>query len=97
MLEPGVPSPVSDFRGEGFRLVEKAVGTVFPGVRTAPYVMNGASDSRFFGEISDCCLRFVPLPADDEQLAGIHGTNENVEVAALAPAVDFFKYFLREA
>ena len=97
VLDPGFESPVSDFGSEGFRLIERAVAEVFPGVLTSPYVMTGASDARYFSRVSDCCLRFAPFRISDEQLAGIHGLNESVDLAALVPAVRFYQFILREA
>ena len=83
-------------RSEGFKLVEKAVHEVFPGVLTAPYLMTGASDARYMSRVSDCCLRFAPFKIDEEQMASIHGLNESVDLNCLAPAVDFYKYIIRE-
>lgn len=95
--DAGFESPLSDYRSEGFKLVEEAVGEVFPGVIPAPYVMTGASDSRYFGRVSDCCLRFAPFLIDDQQLDSIHGIDENVDISTLASAVDFYKYIIRRA
>ena len=47
--------------------------------------------------VSDHCMRFVPFLISDKQLDSVHGIDENVDVATLAPAVDFYKYFIREA
>jgi len=97
ILDPGFPSPLSSPDSESFRLVEQAVHTVFPDVITTPYLMNGASDSRFMSRVSDHCIRFAPFRITAEQLDSIHGIDENVDVDALAPAVEFYKYILTEA
>lgn len=96
ILDPGFESPISDYNSEGFRLVERAVAELFPGVVPAPYIMTGASDSRYFSRVSPVCLRFAPFTISEEQLESIHGINENVDVAALPPAVDFYKYIMKE-
>lgn len=96
VVDPGFASSMSDYRSEGFRLVEKAVEAVFPGVIPSPYLMTGASDSRFMGCICDTCIRFAPIYATEEQMNGIHGLDENIHLSALAPAVDFYKYILTE-
>ncbi len=96
VLDAGFPSPVTDHNGGPFRLVERAVETVFPGVIPVPYLMTGASDSRFFSRVSDHCIRFAPFLITGEQLDSIHGVDENVDLSALAPAVDFYKFILRE-
>ena len=58
--------------------------------------MTGASDSRFMGQICDTCIRFAPIAVSEAQMASIHGIDENVDLSALAPAVDFYKYILTE-
>ena len=97
VLESGVSSHISDHDSDAFRLVEAAVSKAFPDVITSPYLMTGASDSRFMSRVSDHCMRFVPFLISDKQLDSVHGIDENVDVATLAPAVDFYKYFIREA
>ena len=57
--------------------------------------MTGASDSRFMSRISDQCIRFAPFHITDEQMASIHGANENVDVRSLLPAVQFYKTIIR--
>ena len=96
ILDPGFDSPLSDHRSEAFALVERAVAKVFPDVRTSPYVMTGASDCRYMSRVSENCLRFAPFLIDGKQMESIHGINENVELSALAPAVDFYRYIIEE-
>ena len=97
VLDPGIRSEISDHHSEGFRLVERAVAATFPGVLTTPYLMTGASDSRYMGKICDTCLRFAPILITHEQMDSIHGIDENIDLKALAPAVDFYKYIISEA
>ena len=96
MLDGGLDSPLTDHKGEPFALIERAVATVFPGVRTSPYLMTGASDCRFMSRISDHCLRFAPFLIDSAQMDSIHGIDENLDLSALAPAVDFYRYIITE-
>jgi acetylornithine deacetylase/succinyl-diaminopimelate desuccinylase-like protein len=96
ILDPGMDSGVTDYRSEQFKLIEKAVGNIFDGVRTSPWIMTGASDCRYMCRISDHCVRFVPFLMKDEQIEGIHGINEYVEIKSLAPAVDFYRYVIKE-
>ena len=96
VVDPGFSSPISDYRSEGFQLVERAVAAIFPGVIPSPYLMTGASDSRYMSRICDTCIRFAPVFVSETQMDGIHGIDENVDLSALAPAVDFYKYILTE-
>ena len=96
VVDAGFSSPLSDHNSEPFALVERAVSAVFPGTITTPYIMTGASDCRFFSRFCDHCLRFAPFRVTNEQLSRIHGTDENLDLSALAPAVDFYKYMMME-
>ena len=96
VMDPGFDSPVSDYNSDAFQLLEKAVAAVFPGVSTSPYIMTGASDCRYMSRISDNCLRFTPVLVSDKQLDSIHGVDENIDISALVPAVDFYRYLYQE-
>ena len=96
IIDPGHPSRMTDYNGEAFRLAERAVAEIFPGVKTAPYIMTGASDSRFFDGVSDQCIRFLPFTITHEQMATIHGTDENVDIDTLKPAVEYYRFLYKE-
>ena len=96
VLDRGIESGLSDHKSAAFALVERAVGAVYPQVRTSPYVMTGASDCRYMSRVSDNCLRFTPFIIDDAQLDSVHGIDENVSIDTLAPAVDFYRYIITE-
>lgn len=95
VLDGGPESGISDYNSEAFKLVESAVSAVFPKVISVPYIMNAASDSRFFDRVSDVCIRFAPFLIDKAQLASIHGKDENINIETLGPAVDFYKYIIK--
>ena len=97
ITDDGIESGITDFKGDAFKFIEKAVTAVFPEYKPVPYIMNAATDSRYFGKVCDNCLRFVPFKIDKQQLDSVHGIDENVDVATLAPAVDFYKYVIKEA
>ena len=94
--DPGQPSGITDYKGEAFQLAEKAVHEVFPGVIPTPYIMTGASDSRFFDRVSSQCIRFAPFQISDRQLDSIHGLNENLNLETLVPAVTFYRFLMKE-
>ncbi len=96
VLDPGNPSRITDHTRDGYGLVSRAVKAVFPDVVPSPYLLSGASDARFFDRVCDQCLRFLPFSVDDGQLASIHGMDESLSLDALAPAVDFYKFMMKE-
>ncbi len=96
VLDGGNPSSITDYNGKPFKFVEKAINKVYPNVKTSPYIMTGASDSRYMQSFSEHCIRFTPFYITNEQLDSIHAVNENLDLKCLAPAVDFYKYVLTE-
>ena len=80
-----------DIHGEAFQTVQRVVGQTFPGCAGSPYVMTGATDSRFYQKICDNVVRFAPVVYGPEQMKGMHGLNENIEYNCLPGAVDFYK------
>ena len=85
----------SDLSGEAFRTVCRVVEETFPGCPHSPYVMTGATDARFYQEICDHVFRFAPVIYGPEQMKGMHGLNENIEVSCLPGAMDFYKNLIR--
>ncbi len=97
ILDPGYPSRLADYRGSAFRLAEKAVKEIFPQVIPVPYIMTSASDARFFDRVCDQCIRFLPFEIDGRQMDSIHGIDENLDLATLEPAVQYYRYMMKEA
>ena len=80
-----------DIHGEAFQTVQRVVAQTFPGCAGSPYVMTGATDSRFYQKICDNVVRFAPVVYGPEQMKGMHGLNENIKYNCLPGAVDFYK------
>ena len=85
-----------DIKGEGYKLLEQTIRETFVGLPVSPYVMTGATDARFYLDICDCVVRFAPVIYGPEQMAGMHGLNENIEVNCLPGCVDFYKNLIRK-
>lgn len=96
VLDTGFELSVADYKAAPFQIVEQAVNAIFPGVVPVPYIMTGASDSRFYERVCDHCIRFAPFLISDAQLDSIHGIDENIDICALPPAVDFYKFIMGE-
>ena len=85
-----------DIHGEGFELVRQVIGENFPGLETCPYVMTGATDARNYEAIAEHVVRFAPVIYGPEQMKGMHGLNENIEINCLPGAVDFYRRLIEE-
>ena len=88
-------SPISPTEAESYQTLVQAIGEVFPDAAPAPYLVVGATDSRYYNELCDNSLRFVPLYADEGQLAGMHGLDENIHIRSLETGVTFFIDWIR--
>lgn len=91
----GYPSKSLDLHGEAFAIAQQTIKTCFPGIGILPYVVTGGTDSRFFDEVCDNCVRFSPVSYGPEQMAGMHGLNENMEIGCLPSAVDYYKTIIK--
>ena len=95
VLQASDYTPPTDIRGEAFQLIRKTVADTFPGCPSCPYVMTGATDARFYQEICDNVFRFAPVIYGPEQMKGMHGLNENIEISCLPGAVDFYRNLIQ--
>lgn len=89
-------SPAVDMDSEAFRLTQAVVAEVFPGVSCTPYPVTGGTDCRFFQDVAENCIRFSPIVYGPEQMASMHGADENLETAVLPGAVDYYKTLIRK-
>ncbi len=86
------PSPVADTDGPAFRILARTLRETTPSseVIIAPYLVPGATDSRYFSRFTRNVFRFIPVTLRDTDLARIHGVDERVRIEGLAAAVAFF-------
>ncbi|ATB46656.1 M20 family peptidase [Corallococcus macrosporus] len=89
------PSPVSRMDSEAWTLLQRSVRQVFPDVVVAPYLMLGATDSRYFTGLSENVYRFMPLRLDSADLSRLHGKDERVSVEGYADAIRFYAQYVR--
>lgn len=93
--EPREASPIVDLESPEYKNFVDSIKKVYPDVGIAPYLIMGGTDCRTMQEICKNAIRCTPCRLTTEQLAGMHASNENIDVAALAPTVAFFKEFLK--
>ena len=91
----GYPSKSLDLNGEAFAITQNTIKTCFPGIGILPYVVTGGTDARFYDDVADSCVRFSPVNYGPEQMAGMHGLNENIEAGCLPGAVDYYKEIIK--
>jgi carboxypeptidase PM20D1 len=81
------PSPIDC---DAFHLLERTVRQVFGNIPVAPYLVQGATDSKYYSVICDAIYRFSPVEVNPDDRHRVHGINERIQVDALARMVKFF-------
>lgn len=93
---PNDPSEFSSIDSEGWDVVVTSIHETFPDATVAPWILTGATDSRYFMRFSDDVYGFAPFTMS-AGFAGIHGTDEAARVADAVGAVSFFCRLIRNA
>lgn len=75
-----------------FLKVEDAVYKTVPNVHVTPYLIVGATDSRYFRPFSDAVLNFSPI----RDAKGFHGIDERIAVSDLKDMIFFYKLLIKE-
>lgn len=88
-------TPVTKIDSEGYSALAKALEEIYPGMPAIPYILVGGTDCRHFNAISDSCVRFSPIYMSKQQLSAVHAIDENVDVAAIAKAVEFYRQLIK--
>ena len=91
------PAPPSSTDSTGYRLIASTIAETFPRVTITPWILLGATDSRYFAPVADGVYRFAPFTAAMSDLSRIHGTGERLAVADAGPAVAFYRRLIVRA
>lgn len=94
---PREPSPVSPVDGDGFALLQRTIGEVFPDAIVAPGLVLGGTDARHYTAISDQVFRFNPFVYGPDDLERVHGTDERMSVPDYARGVAWFVHLIENA
>jgi carboxypeptidase PM20D1 len=87
------PSTETSIQSPAFRRIESAAYKNIPNVIPAPYLMIGATDSRYYRRISGGVVNF--LPQTDSK--GYHGINERLPLRDLQRSINFIMTIIEES
>ncbi len=88
------PSKISSM-DEEYQLLQQTIKEVCPELKGAvPFVMVGATDSKYFDDICDHIYKFGPFKCSDEELKTVHGVNEFLRFEDLELGIRFFYQML---
>jgi carboxypeptidase PM20D1 len=75
-----------------FKMLESITKKIVPNVLVSPYLMIGATDSRYYRPFSEAVLNFTPM----QNAKGFHGIDERIGIADLSRMISFYKLLLAE-
>lgn len=91
MDEQNNPSPVSSTTGIGYQQISQILRQMYgQDLLIAPYVLEGATDSRHFVTVADNVYRFIPITLRTEDLIRYHGINERIAIEDYLKLVGFY-------
>jgi len=91
------PSPISPMDTGDYNALAMTIGSVWPGMTTAPGIFPAATDSRHYESISGSVYRFVPVHLGVRGLGALHSINESISIEDYHRAVAFYTEYIRSA
>ena len=91
------PSPQSSKTSDGYKAIEAATAAIFGDIPISPFLTLQGTDTRHYVGIADDNYRFAPFIFESEDLARIHGNDERIKIALLAPAAAWYEDVIRRA
>lgn len=91
------PSPVSSPEAETFQMLSRTIKSCYPNALVTPYLVVGATDSRYYRALSPNIYRFTPYQLDEEDLKRPHGTNERIRTDTYKEMIRFYSTLLKNA
>ena len=85
-------SEVTPEESFAYKKVDKIIKQTFSNTITSPFLMIGATDSRYFNEVSAGIIKFSPMIDP----IGFHGIDERVSVESYQSAIWFFEQLMRD-
>jgi Acetylornithine deacetylase/Succinyl-diaminopimelate desuccinylase and related deacylases len=77
-----------------FKTIQKTIKQVFPEALASPYQVLGATDSRYYSDVSADIFRFGPLNIHVSDLKMNHGVNERISIDNFIKTVEFYILFI---
>jgi len=92
---PREASPMVDLNSKEYKYYVEAIKKTYPDVSVTPYYIFGGTDCRTMQEICPNAIRCTPCILSMDQIAGMHGQNENIDVDSIGKCVECYKNFIQ--
>lgn len=92
------PTSVSETRDSTFRLLQRTIRQVTSdSVVVAPYLVPGATDSRYYAEATDHVYRLIPYTLTPDDRGRIHGVDERISIEDYKTVVRYYVRLIENA
>jgi carboxypeptidase PM20D1 len=86
------PSPITSFENGEFKKMEQIIYKSVPNVIVSPFLMIGATDSRYYRSFSDAVLNFSAV----QDVKGFHGIDERIGITDLNRMIFFYNQLIKQ-
>jgi len=90
-------SPASDIGNPNFKIVQKTIRQIFPGVVAAPAQVLGGTDARYYAPLSPNVYRFIPIYFKTEDLKRPHGMDERISIENYIQVIQFYCQLIKNS
>ena len=95
LIQGNPASDVLDVNSSAYRQIADLTAKMFPEATVSPFFSTGATDARFFREVTEHTVRFAPSVLNSQQYGSMHAVDENIGVDSIPRTVDFFREVIR--
>ncbi len=90
-------SPISQIGTGPYKMIADVLGMSFPQTPIVPNTVTGATDSRFFTNVTSDIYRFTPIQTTAEDLKGFHGINERISIEAHKRSIQTYHLLMQRS
>jgi len=88
-------SVVSPDDSQAYHQLETTIRQIYGNIPTAPYLVLGFTDARYYTEVCDQVYRFTPFVAEPADMERMHGINERISVETMGKMVQFYAQLIK--
>jgi carboxypeptidase PM20D1 len=83
-------------KGPGWKEINTAIASSFPGIPSLPFLMPATTDSRHYKDITRHIFRFNPQILTQEEQGGVHGHDERISPENLEQGHKFYTALMEQ-
>ena len=88
------PSPISPVEHDSYKMISQSINEIYPDVVVAPNLVVGATDARYYVDISPNVYRFAPFHLNPNNINCFHGVDERASVEEFENAIRFYRQII---